>query len=106
MTLQEILKRALDITDFEPSIEIIEAGFSLEAHEPEETFPFGYSLVYRNCDGEVIGRVEPDDADPSQWKARSWAFGGGTTFGGFKTAWVAAFWLLARNSGLGEDWND
>ncbi len=92
--------------------DIIGQSLKLEGHA-QTMFDYGFEIcpmkngddfhiIKRNCDGLEIGRVH---VDGDQWCGRYWFFGGGTTFGGFKTKWLAAMWVLIRNVQLGEGWD-
>lgn len=84
---------------------IIEEGFRFEDELPSDSFPNGVSYIYRNIDNELIGRTEfvPEE---NAWNSRYYMFGGGTTFGGFTTKWMAAQWALLENAKLHEGWNE
>lgn len=87
------------------NIKIIEEGFRFEDELPSDSFPNGVSYIYRNIDNELIGRTEfvPEE---NAWNSRYYMFGGGTTFGGFTTKWMAAQWALLENAKLPKGWNE
>lgn len=94
---QEITK-ALQANFPHGAKDVIEAGFRLEERPADSDF-----LVYRNIDDKFIGSVYKEN---DTWNGRYYFWGGGTTFGGFATKWMAAQWILMKNSGLGKGWDD
>jgi len=88
------------------SSKVIEHGFRLEKQEPDGyAYLADWFLIYRNIDDKLIGRLEfvPNE---NSWNSRYYFFGGGTTFGGFSTQWIAALWCLLQNSQLPEKWDE
>jgi hypothetical protein len=82
---------------------IVSAGYRVsKRQEPDEVFPNGYYLVYRKLDGEFIGRVEKEGAG---WKGRYYFFGGGNTYGTFRTRKDACSFILQKNARLEKGWN-
>lgn len=102
---QEIIK-ALQANFPHGAKDVIEAGFRLEEQEADSTFPDGWTLVYRNFDNKCIGRINQVERQSAIWNGRYYFWGGGTTFGGFATKWMAAQWILMKNSGLGTGWDE
>lgn len=95
----------------EQAKKILEAGFRIDV-PPENVlkrsnscYPHGFFWVTRNYDGKLIGRLEPINTARDKWQGRYWFFGGGTTYGYFSTRWMAAQWLLIKNSELDEGWD-
>jgi hypothetical protein len=89
--------------DEEIDYDIVSKGFRLERKPVDSVYPNGFYLVYRRFDGKVIGRVEREKGG---WNGRYWYFGGGSTYGTFRTRYDAALFVLRRNSTLDEGWDE